>query len=59
MDDRFFLLEQAARFRRLARDVFDTDTERILLAMAEEYEQRAASIRDAATDPAGDVSTQG
>jgi hypothetical protein len=52
------LLEQAARFRRLADDVSDSDAERILLAMADEYEQRAASILDDATDPAGGASAQ-
>jgi hypothetical protein len=58
VDNRAFLLEQAARFRRLADDVSDSDAERILLAMADEYEQRAASILDDATDPAGGASAQ-
>jgi hypothetical protein len=51
--DRTFLLAQAERFRRLAYDISDPQTERILQAMADEYEARAASIRDDATDSAG------
>jgi len=59
VDERTFLLEQAARFRRLANEIFDSKTEHVLLAMAEEYEQRAAAVRDDATAPADGPSAQG
>ena len=59
MDDKAYLLEQAARFRRLARDILDPDAERVLLAMAAEYEERAAAIQDNETDPAESASIPG
>jgi hypothetical protein len=46
VDDRTSLLAQAARLRRLARDIMDPDAERVLLDMASEYEQRAAANQD-------------
>ena len=52
VDEKAFLLSEAARFRRLAWDILDTHTEQVLQAMAAEYEARAASIRPAATVPA-------
>ena len=44
VDEKAFLLSEAARFRRLAWDILDTHTEQVLQAMAAEYEARAASI---------------
>jgi hypothetical protein len=41
-DEKSFLLAQAARFRRLARQVLDAKAEEALLSLAAEYEQRAA-----------------
>jgi hypothetical protein len=52
VDDRTSLLAQAARFRRLARDILDPDAERVLLDLAAECEARATAIQDNATDPA-------
>jgi hypothetical protein len=52
MDDSAFLLAQAARVRRLARDIMDAKTEGVLLALAAEYEQRAAAISANGTEPA-------
>jgi hypothetical protein len=46
VDEKAFLLSEAARFRRLAWDILDTHTEQVLQAMAAEYEARAAAIRD-------------
>jgi hypothetical protein len=46
------MLAQAAKFRRLAREIQDADAERALLALAVEYEQRAAAARDSAPGPA-------
>ncbi len=46
MDDRTSLLAQAARCRRLARQIMDPDAERVLLDMAAEYEQHAAESQD-------------
>ncbi len=59
MDDKAFLLAQAARFRRLARGILDPRTEQVLLAMATEYEERAAAGQDSGTDPADSESTSG
>jgi hypothetical protein len=53
LDDAVFLLEQAARFRRLARGILDSRTEQVLLAMAAEYEERAAALPDYETAPGG------
>ena len=44
VDEKAFLLSEAARFRRLAWDILDTHTEQVLQAMAAEYEARAAAI---------------
>ncbi len=52
MDNSAFLLAQAARFRRLAREIMDAKTEGVLLALAAEYEQRAAAISANGTEPA-------
>lgn len=46
VDDKAFLLEQAARFRRLARDVLDLEAEFVLLGLAVECEESAAAIPD-------------
>lgn len=37
MDNSAFLLAQAARFRRLAREIMDAKTEDVLLTLAAEY----------------------
>lgn len=50
--DKAFLLEQGARFRRLARDILDARAEQVLLGLAAEYEERAATIQDNETGPA-------
>lgn len=50
--DKAFLLEQAARARRLARSILDSNAEQALPALAVEYEQLVAAIQDSATDPA-------
>ena len=42
--DRQFLLQQAQRFRRLAKDTTDDKTHDTLLTLAEEYEARAEAI---------------
>jgi hypothetical protein len=42
--DREFLLEQAARFRRLAREVADEHANRALEELALEYEAEAGRI---------------
>ena len=44
MSDRTALLTRAARCRQLAKDVLDTQAEQTLLALATEYEQRAADL---------------
>jgi hypothetical protein len=44
VDEKAFLLSEAARFRRLAWDILDTHTEQVLQAMAAEYEARATAI---------------
>jgi len=59
VDDRTSLLAQAARFRRLARDVLDSAAERVLLELAPEYEARAAAIQENATGPADCGSNMG
>ncbi len=51
MDNSAFLLAQAARFRRLAREIMDAKTEDVLLTLAAEYEQRAAAISANGTEP--------
>ena len=38
-----FLREQAARCRRLARNICDREAQRVLLEMAEEYENEATA----------------
>jgi hypothetical protein len=50
MAERAFLLAQAARFRRLAQEIMDSKTEDTLLALADEYEQRAAAIEENTSD---------
>ncbi len=56
MDDKAFLLAQAARLRRLAADVIDERAEEALLSLAMEYEERAAVLEtDAAAAPIGPV----
>jgi hypothetical protein len=52
VDELALMLAQAAKFRRLAREIQDADAERALLALAVEYEQRAAAARDSAPGPA-------
>lgn len=44
MIDRNFLLQQAERFRRLAREIVDDRAQDALLAMADEYEERANAV---------------
>jgi hypothetical protein len=39
-----YLMEQAARCQRLAKQVLDRDLERRLLELAEEFERRAEEI---------------
>jgi len=43
-DEKSFLLAQAARFRRLARQVLDANAEEALRSLAAEYEERAAGL---------------
>jgi len=43
-DEKSFLLEQAARFRRLAKQILDAKAEQALLSLATEYEERAAGL---------------
>jgi hypothetical protein len=52
-DEKIFLLEQANRCRRLARAIDDQDFARKLLAMAGEYEQRAATVPSPPLVPSG------
>ena len=49
VNDTGFFLEQAARFRRLAHDILDAEAERALLALAAEYEARAAAVQGGGT----------
>ena len=44
VDEKLFLLEQAARSRRLAKQVLDAKAEEALLSLAAEYEERAAAL---------------
>jgi hypothetical protein len=57
LGDRTFLLGQAVRLRRLARDVLDADAERALLALAAEYDERAAAVQDPDPEPVSAGST--
>lgn len=45
-----YLRDRAARCRFLAREVMDERTSRILLELADEYEDRAAELVAAAED---------
>jgi hypothetical protein len=45
-----FLREQAARFRRIAREVGDAEAQRALRELADEYENRAHKAEAADTD---------
>jgi hypothetical protein len=50
-----FLLEQAARCRRLAQQVTDDRVHKILAEMADEYEARAAEAEKTTSFPAHPV----
>jgi hypothetical protein len=47
-----FLREQAARFRGLAREIVDEQARQALLALAQEYEERAQHAPNSANDAA-------
>jgi uncharacterized tellurite resistance protein B-like protein len=51
MDDRRSLLEQPERYRRLARGIFDASDPAVkaLIALAEEFEARAAALLEEAS----------
>jgi hypothetical protein len=58
VENKTFLLEQAARFRRLAKEILDSKAEHVLLGLAAEYEERAATIQrtEAGPAPGGELS---
>ena len=48
VDQKAWLLTRAARYRQMATEVLDAQAERSLLALAAEYEQRAAVLDEGA-----------
>jgi hypothetical protein len=48
--DQTFFTEQARKLRRLARNIVDMEAQRELLEMADEYDARAAKLRQGPTE---------